>query len=29
MKVAPPRVVFSASAKGRRSGLRAPRRRVL
>ena len=29
MKVAPPRLVFSASAKGRRSGLRAPRRRVL
>ena len=27
MKVAPPRVVFSASAKGRRSGLRPPRRR--
>jgi ATP-dependent RNA helicase DeaD/ATP-dependent RNA helicase RhlE len=29
MKVAPPRVVFSASASGRRSGLRPPRRRVL
>jgi superfamily II DNA/RNA helicase len=29
MKVAPPRVVFSASATGRRSGLRPPRRRVL
>jgi superfamily II DNA/RNA helicase len=29
MKVAPPRVVFSASASGRRSGLRRPRRRVL
>jgi ATP-dependent RNA helicase RhlE len=29
MKVVPPRVVFSASARGRRSGLRAPRRRVL
>lgn len=29
MKVAPPRVVFSASSRGRRSGLRAPRRRVL
>jgi ATP-dependent RNA helicase RhlE len=29
MKVAPPRVVFSASASGRRSGLRARRRRVL
>jgi ATP-dependent RNA helicase RhlE len=29
MKVAPPRVVFSASARGRRSGLRRPRRRVL
>ena len=29
MKVAPPQVVFSASAKGRRSGLRARRRRVL
>ncbi len=30
MKVAPPRVVFSASASGRRrSGLRAPKRRVL
>ena len=27
MKVAPPRVVFSASAKGRRSGLRRPPRR--
>jgi superfamily II DNA/RNA helicase len=27
MKVAPPRVVFSASAKGRRSGLRPPKRR--
>jgi ATP-dependent RNA helicase RhlE len=27
MKVAPPRVVFSASASGRRSGLRPPRRR--
>jgi ATP-dependent RNA helicase RhlE len=27
MKVAPPRVVFSASARGRRSGLRPPRRR--
>jgi superfamily II DNA/RNA helicase len=29
MKVAPPRVVFSASASGRRSGLRARKRRVL
>jgi hypothetical protein len=29
MKVAPPQVVFSASARGRRSGLRARRRRVL
>jgi superfamily II DNA/RNA helicase len=29
MKVAPPRVVFSASSRGRRSGLRPPRRRVL
>ena len=29
MKVAPPRVVFSASGRGRRSGLRPPRRRVL
>ena len=29
MKVAPPRVVFSASASGRRSGLRPRRRRVL
>ena len=29
MKVAPPQVVFSASASGRRSGLRARRRRVL
>ncbi len=29
MKVAPPRVVFSASASGRRSGLRRPKRRVL
>jgi superfamily II DNA/RNA helicase len=29
MKVAPPQVVFSASARGRRSGLRPPRRRVL
>jgi ATP-dependent RNA helicase RhlE len=29
MKVAPPRVVFSASGSGRRSGLRPPRRRVL
>jgi superfamily II DNA/RNA helicase len=29
MKVAPPRVVFSASGSGRRSGLRRPRRRVL
>jgi superfamily II DNA/RNA helicase len=29
MKVAPPRVVFSASSRGRRSGLRRPRRRVL
>jgi superfamily II DNA/RNA helicase len=29
MKVAPPRVVFSASTRGRRSGLRRPRRRVL
>ena len=29
MKVAPPRVVFSASASGRRSGLRKPKRRVL
>jgi ATP-dependent RNA helicase RhlE len=29
MKVAPPRVVFSASASGRRSGLRPPKRRVL
>jgi ATP-dependent RNA helicase RhlE len=28
MKVAPPRVVFSASASGRRSGLRPPRRRA-
>jgi superfamily II DNA/RNA helicase len=28
MKVVPPRVVFSASAKGRRSGLRPPRRRT-
>jgi superfamily II DNA/RNA helicase len=27
MKAAPPRVVFSASASGRRSGLRPPRRR--
>ena len=27
MKVAPPRVVFSASRGGRRSGLRAPKRR--
>ncbi len=27
MKVAPPRVVFSASARGRRSGLRPPKRR--
>jgi superfamily II DNA/RNA helicase len=29
MKVAPPRVVFSASSRGRRSGLRPPRRRIL
>ncbi len=29
MKVAPPRVVFSASASGRRSGLRRPRRRAV
>ncbi|MGZ5290878.1 MAG: DEAD/DEAH box helicase [Actinomycetota bacterium] len=29
MKVAPPRVVFSASTRGRRSGLRRQRRRVL
>jgi superfamily II DNA/RNA helicase len=29
MKVAPPRVVYSASASGRRSGLRPPRRRVI
>jgi superfamily II DNA/RNA helicase len=29
MKVVPPRVVFSASASGRRSGLRPPRRRKL
>jgi superfamily II DNA/RNA helicase len=29
MKVAPPRVVYSASAKGRRSGLRRPKRRPL
>jgi hypothetical protein len=29
MKVSPPQVVFSASASGRRSGLRARRRRVL
>jgi hypothetical protein len=27
MKVAPPRVLFSASANGRRSGLRRPKRR--
>jgi hypothetical protein len=27
MKVAPPRVVFSASGSGRRSGLRPPKRR--
>jgi ATP-dependent RNA helicase RhlE len=27
MKVAPPRVVYSASSRGRRSGLRAPKRR--
>ncbi len=29
MKVAPPRVVYSASASGRRSGLRRPRRRAV
>jgi hypothetical protein len=29
MKVAPPRVVFSASSRGRRSGLRPPRRRTM
>ncbi len=29
MKVVPPRVVFSASASGRRSGLRKPRRRTI
>jgi superfamily II DNA/RNA helicase len=29
MKVAPPRVVYSASASGRRSGLRRPRRRAI
>jgi hypothetical protein len=27
MKVAPPRILFSGSARGRRSGLRKPRRR--